>query len=150
MSLFISTVIQAKDEAVDRSQLFNNKKIIQFRTNSDGNTAWEYKEREDDRTPPFEYITEYSRAAFEGLAREADNEPFIWINILNNKAGQACNEMVKFAVDRIVTGYDQANATRCLLWIEEGAWRVTKYLTSHTITEISQAASQSISLSPST
>lgn len=148
MALFISTVIEEKGRTVSRSQLFNNKKIKQFKTQSDGNTVFEYKEREDDRTPPFKYITEYSRAAFEGLAREADNEPYIWVNVLNNKAGQPCNEMIKFATDSIVTGWDVSDY-HSLLFVDEGAWRVTKYLTSHTIEEISQAASQSISLSPS-
>ena len=148
MSLFLCPVVKKNNDTISRTDLFNSKKVVEFKTKASGNTVFKYSDIVDRHTPPDIYETELSRPAFEALAREADNEPFIWLNVIKNEAWRDCNEMRKIAVDFIAKAI-LIGTYHSDLHVAEGGWRLVKYRVSHTPTEISQAASLSISLSPS-
>lgn len=154
MALFTETMVRKNGATYTKELLLCTQRVGEFFTNADSYTEFHYKERRNDRVSPIRFQTATSKAAFHAKVREAENEQWMNIQLLYEKGhGSAdgwrtLNKTKRINDEDIIMGWDGETGQSHLI-IEDADFRARHYITSHTIDEINETFSASVSRSPS-
>jgi len=155
MALFVVTVVKKNHKTYAKELLLGTQRVGKFYTNADDYTEFHYKERRSRRVSPIRYETATSKAAFHAMVREAANEQWMNMHILEQKGhGSAdgyrtIDKIMRINEEDIIVSWDHADGDKAHMIIEDADFRAVHYIVSHTIDEINETFSASVSRSPS-
>lgn len=150
-SLIIATITEKNGYIFAKDLLMNNNKVKHFYAVDTTYTEFWYDFRADRREKPTLYKAAHTVAQFDAMLREPANEPVIPLYVTKEggrfKYKKIVNRIDYINVDSLIIGWDNADAVSSTLWIDHGAFEIWVLETSHTISQINQRASQSLSFS---
>ena len=159
-ALFQATVTEMNGQvfphgaaSAGRALLLSTVRVDRFKENADNYTVFLYTERRSRRKSAIRYVTQITSLAFEALVREAANEDPIevWVShewYHGRWVELASEYSLKFPIKDLIVAWDR-DTESAYLHLEDAHFEKRKYIVSHTISEIDQTASISLSLSAS-
>lgn len=146
-------VVKKNRRVYIKTLLMNSNKVKNFRADSSDSTytTMFYAPREDRRHQREEYKVAKTLAQFDAMLDEIPLEPTISLYVTKRQQKfqtvHTVNRVEHINIDSWAYAYDNSDGVSATLWIDEGAWCLTKLTVSHTIEQINSRASTSASFS---
>jgi len=153
-SLIIATIVKKDGETFAKDLLLNSNKVKRFWaaiSPSANHTEFIYDFRFDKREKPTRYTAAHTVAQFDALLREPPNEAVIPLYVTSEggrfKTKTIVNHIIYLNIDSLIFGQDNADGVSATLYVDNGAFEIYVLNVSHTISQINERASQSLSFS---
>ena len=143
-------------KAYAKDLLLVTNRVQDFYTDPAGaGTVFWYDERPDRQVPAVMYKTNMTSEAFHAKILEAENEQWLYLEVVEEKDMGNGRKIIpsvlvrRVNIEQIIKAYD-ISTTQSYLYIRRGAaFNVLRLKTTHTIDEIDAVASESFSISAS-
>lgn len=150
MALVSVPLTQKDRKTYVKTVLINTLKVCDFKNDS-GSCVFHYEWVNGEHSPSIECKTSYSKNTFHALVRQATNERWFNIQVINEKTStkraKTVNAVKKIDTNRIIWAENEGTGSR--IWYARTAFEVVEFRTSQTITDLNKGESASFSMSAS-